>query len=60
MTGKEVCDDCKYYRKSDDYCYYRGYGSKRDCKSYEKRYGIYDWKTIIGRYSTRIKEEVDD
>ena len=29
MTEKEVCDDCKYYRKSDDYCYYRGYEKKK-------------------------------
>ena len=42
MTEKEVCDNCKYYRKSDDYCYYRGYGSKRDCKSFERRQGRYD------------------
>ena len=42
MTEKEVCDYCKYYRKSDDYCYYRGYGCKRDCKRYERRQGRYD------------------
>ena len=36
------CGSCKYYRASDDYCYYRGYGSKLDCKRYERKYGIYD------------------
>ena len=41
MTEKRCCS-CKHYRKSDDYCYYRGYGSKMDCKNYEMWEGIYD------------------
>ena len=40
MTEK-LCNSCKYYRKSDEYCYYCGYGHIINCKYYEKRYGIY-------------------
>lgn len=42
MTEKKRCGSCKYYRAIDNYCYYRGYGSKIDCKTYERKYGIYD------------------
>ena len=41
MTEKQ-CYSCKYYRKSDDYCYYRGYGSKNNCRRYERKWGIYE------------------
>ena len=41
MTEKR-CYYCKYYRKSDNYCYFVGYGGKIDCQRFERRYGVYD------------------
>ena len=38
MTGT-ICLTCKYYRNSDGYCYYCGYGYIVNCKFYEKRQG---------------------
>ena len=37
----EKCKVCKYYRATDQYCYYYGYDVqyRDDCKRYERRQG---------------------
>ena len=40
MMTEKLCYDCKYYRNSDEYCYYCGYGRIINCKYYEKRQGV--------------------